>query len=173
MSKKQYHLSSPNKYKELITDLGDVELDGSMRVTIERMPNTRTAKQNRALHKYLTLLSKALNDSGHSFWGVMLRRPMEVMEQIRLECMDDMADAECRGAMNAVGRIMEAMPKADLDWTMETAKEHLWRTTQLHMVGKESTTKPERGEYSKIYEYLNRITSNVFGVSVPWPERDE
>ena len=57
----------------------------------------------------------------------------------------------------------------DIPWTDTSAKNHLWRPIQEAMTGKESTTEPERGDYPKIYETLNRLTAQKFGISLPWP----
>jgi hypothetical protein len=46
-------------------------LDGSYEVTIRKLPQTRTAKQNRALHAYCRLLSENLVESGHSIQEIL------------------------------------------------------------------------------------------------------
>ena len=51
------------------------------------------------------------------------------------------------------------------------AKEYLWRPIQKAITGKTSTTKPERDEYSKIYESLN-VKLAEHGIHVPWPCKD-
>lgn len=62
-------------------------------------------------------------------------------------------------------------PEVDIPWDDDgmMAKEHLWRPIQKIMLDKESTVEPERMEYVKVYEVLNRHLANKFGVSVPWP----
>lgn len=60
----------------------------------------------------------------------------------------------------------------DVPWSEEMAKEYLWRPIQKVMTGKESTTKPERHEYGQIYDTLNRMISEKFGIYVPWPSKD-
>jgi len=67
-------------------------------------------------------------------------------------------------------------PEVDIPWDDDgaMAKEHLWRPIQKIMLDKESTVEPEKMEYVKVYEVLNRHLANKFGISVPWPvnERD-
>ena len=47
-------------------------------------------------------------------------------------------------------------------------KEYLWRPIQKALTGKDSTTKPERHEYSAIYDVLN-LKLAEHGLFVPWP----
>lgn len=60
----------------------------------------------------------------------------------------------------------------DVPWTPELAKDYLWRPIQKAMTGKDSTTKPERGQYSEIYDVLNRHISGKMGVYVAWPSKE-
>lgn len=60
----------------------------------------------------------------------------------------------------------------DVPWSPELAKDFLWRPIQKAVTGKESTTKPERQEYSQIYDVLNRHISGKFGLFVAWPSKD-
>jgi len=64
-------------------------------------------------------------------------------------------------------------PEIDIPWNCETIKEYLWRPIQKAVIGKTSTTKADRTEYTKVYETLNRYTSSKLGVSIPWPSKDE
>ena len=70
-------------------------------------------------------------------------------------------------------RVMK--PEVEIPWDDEgmMAKEHLWRPIQKIMLDKESTTEPERGDYVKVYEVLNRHLSAKFGISVPWPVNEK
>ena len=61
----------------------------------------------------------------------------------------------------------------DVPWTMDLCKERLWRPVQKTMTKKTSTTKPERKQYSEIYEVLNRYTAERFGISIGWPCIDD
>jgi len=61
-------------------------------------------------------------------------------------------------------------PHIDIPWTPEMVKEHLWRTVQIVMFNKESTTELNTKQVSQIYEVMNRHLSQNHGVSVPFPE---
>ena len=64
-------------------------------------------------------------------------------------------------------------PGIEIPWGVQAAKEYLWRPIQKAMTGKDSTTKPHRDEYVKIYEVLNRHLAHKFGISEPWPCKDD
>jgi len=64
-------------------------------------------------------------------------------------------------------------PEIDIPWNVELAKQYLWKPIQKAMIGKESTTKADRSEYTIVYETLNRHTAGRFGISLPWPSKDE
>lgn len=57
-------------------------------------------------------------------------------------------------------------------WNEMLVKDYIWRPVQKAITGKESTTKPERHEYSIIYEAVNRKMAE-YGLFVPWPNRDD
>lgn len=76
--------------------------------------------------------------------------------------------------LNSSGLDMKKVIKQDVDipWTMDAVKTYLWKPIQKAVTGLDSTTKPERSQYSDIYEVLNRHLGQKFGISVQWPSRD-
>lgn len=60
----------------------------------------------------------------------------------------------------------------EVPWTPELVKDHLWRVIQKAVTSHDSTTKPETGDYGKIYEVLNRHLSSKLGIFVAWPSKD-
>lgn len=96
----------------------------------------RTLKQNKAIHKYFSLLSEEFNNAGLSMTKVL-------------------------------------KPGIDIDWTPEMIKKYLWKPVQDTMLDKKSTTKLNTKEVSKIYETLNRLTAQKFGISVVFPSNEE
>lgn len=74
-------------------------------------------------------------------------------------------------ALNDAGLDMKKTLKPDIDipWTMENAKEYLWRPVQKALTKNDSTTKPTTKDYIYIYEVLSRHMVEKFGVNVPWP----
>lgn len=60
-------------------------------------------------------------------------------------------------------------PEVEIPWTLESAKEFLWRPIQKALTRKDSTTKPTTKDYVYIYEVLSRHLVDKFGVNVPWP----
>ena len=63
-------------------------------------------------------------------------------------------------------------PEIDIPWTCDLAKTYLWKPIQKAVIDKDSTTKADRSEYTKVYEVLNRHTAEKFGICVPWPCRE-
>lgn len=60
--------------------------------------------------------------------------------------------------------------KVDLDWTMESVKELLWRPAQKAILGKVSTTKlKKQQDIDTVFEHLNRHLAEKFGVHIPFP----
>ena len=57
----------------------------------------------------------------------------------------------------------------EIDWNGDLVLDLLWRTLQVAITGKKSTTEPSPEEYIKIYDTINRHLSFNFGVHVPWP----
>jgi hypothetical protein len=77
-------------------------------------------------------------------------------------------------ALNDAGWDMKRFVKVEFDipWTGTSVKDTIWREIQLAMLGKKSTTEPETGEYSQIYEVACRVISQRTGVFIAWPSKD-
>jgi hypothetical protein len=78
-------------------------------------------------------------------------------------------------AFNDAGLSMQLVLKetAELSWTKDSVKHELWRRIQKALRKKTSTKKLNRVEPSDIYEHVNRFTAEKFGISIPWPSKDE
>lgn len=77
-------------------------------------------------------------------------------------------------ALNDAGLDMKTVLKEEVDipWTMESAKNHLWRPIQIIMQEKESTAEADRSDYTEVYEVISRHLQQKHGVSIPlWPDR--
>lgn len=76
--------------------------------------------------------------------------------------------------LNDAGLDMKAVlkPEVEIPWTLENAKNHLWRPIQKLALGKESTTELTTAEISKVYDIINRHLAK-FGISVPFPSEEE
>lgn len=76
--------------------------------------------------------------------------------------------------LNDAGLDMKTVLKEEVEipWTMESAKNHLWRPIQIIMQEKESTAEADRNEYSEVYEVISRHLQQKHGISIPlWPDR--
>lgn len=77
--------------------------------------------------------------------------------------------------LNEAGLDMRAVlkPGADIPWTAQTAKDHLWRPIQNALTGKESTADASRVEYGEVEEVLCRHLAEKLGIQAPpWPKKD-
>ena len=76
-------------------------------------------------------------------------------------------------ALNAAGLDMKKTlkPQAEIPWTMETAKDHLWRPIQEAMGKPESTEDLGTVDPSEVYNVLQRHIAAKFGINVEWPDR--
>ena len=92
----------------------------------------RTLTQNRAMHKYFSLLADEFNAAGLDMKKIL-------------------------------------KPEIDIAWTPTSIKEYLWKPIQKAMFSKESTTKLETNEITKIYETLNRFTAEKHQIGIDFP----
>lgn len=58
------HLSTQDRINSAIKQLAEIKPNGEYEIEIKKLPKTRTALQNRALHLYLDQVSKELNEKG-------------------------------------------------------------------------------------------------------------
>ena len=72
-------------------------------------------------------------------------------------------------ALNEAGLPMQKVLTVDIDWNPENVKEYLWRSVQKSQLKKESTTQLTKAEVTQVYETLNRLLGEKFGVHVPFP----
>lgn len=59
----------------------------------------------------------------------------------------------------------------EISWNQDTVKDTLWRRIQVAILGKESTTKLNADEVTRVYDTLNRWTGTTFGIAVQFPEK--
>lgn len=79
-------------------------------------------------------------------------------------------------ALNEAGYDMRRTLRhdADIPWTQETVKDHLWRPIQEALTGKHSTTEITTVEPTEIHEVLSRHLASRLGVTCPpWPKKRE
>lgn len=71
MSNHTIHIDSHQAKEEVYKSLLAMDCNGEFEITIKRLPKTRTSKQNRALHKYCSLLAGELNQGGYTVQKVL------------------------------------------------------------------------------------------------------
>ena len=71
--------------------------------------------------------------------------------------------------LNDAGLDMKKVITVDVPWSAETIKEWIWKPVQKAQLLKESTTEMTTAEVNKVYETVNRLMAEKFGVHVSWP----
>ena len=76
--------------------------------------------------------------------------------------------------LNDAGYDVGTTIKVPVDFTKDTVKKYMAKPvmTALHP-DIEHTSDLDTTQISELYEHLNRLTAEKFGVSVPWPSYDE
>lgn len=81
--------------------------------------------------------------------------------------------AELSVKLNEGGYDVGATITVKVDFTPDTVKEYMFKPIMKAMYpDKTSTTELDTIEISKVYENLNRLTAEKFGIGLLWPSRD-
>ena len=75
-------------------------------------------------------------------------------------------------SFNDIGLDMRRTLRHDIDipWTMETVKEYMFNFISLAMYDKTSS-ELDTIQMQKVYETLNRHTSDKHGIGLEWPDK--
>ena len=63
-------------------------------------------------------------------------------------------------------------PEIAIPWTQKTIKQFLWRSIQIALLQKQSTTELSTAEVSQVYDVLNKHLGEKFGVHVDFPSQE-
>ena len=75
-------------------------------------------------------------------------------------------------ALSDAGLDIKHVIKADVPWTMDSVKNLMWRPIQKALLGKESTTSLKKNEIDTVYEVMNRLLGEKYGIHVDFPSED-
>ena len=75
-------------------------------------------------------------------------------------------------ALSDAGLDIKTVIKADVPWTPESVKDLMWRPLQKALLGKQSTTKLKKEEIDQVYDVMNRLLGEKFGIHVPFPSKE-
>ena len=75
-------------------------------------------------------------------------------------------------ALSDAGLDIKTVIKADVPWIPENVKDLMWRPLQKALLGKQSTTKLLKEEIDKVYDVMNRLLGERFGIHVPFPSKE-
>ena len=129
--------------------------------------DTTTVENEFQLNAYIDLVKKNFKEHGAITYSYKKGRRRSGVQNnsLQLYCQR-MADA-----LNDAGFDMKYIMKddADIPWSKDSVREHLWMGIQKAVTGQSSTTEPSTTEYVNIYDILNRHMINKHGIAVEWP----
>lgn len=122
---------------------------------------------------------RKLVEQGHTVYVRWSLEEMPADDDPRTDQQRKAIEVYCRNlaeTLNLGGldqrKVLAAMKEgAEIPWSQATCKENLWRTIQIALLNKKSTTKLLPPEVSRVYEVLNRFLVERFNVSIPFPSR--
>jgi len=126
---------------------------------------SRTILQNSAMHKYFSLLAGELNDAGYTVNYVLNKRRNETIEKVF-----DWASSKCKCAI--FDKMKERILRQDeneVEWTMYSVKDIVWRGIQEVLFGNRSTTLLKSDEITQVYKNVNKVMSDKTGITVAFP----
>lgn len=139
------------------------------------MKETITINSLPALAKTLTMLDEEWHKD-HFLEIKIVRRAKQRTDQqrkaIEVYCRE-LATALNDAGLDQRAVLAQMREGVEIPWQQETVKDTLWRRIQVAILGKESTTKLNADEVSRVYDTLNRWTGATFGVSVQFPEKKQ
>lgn len=136
------------------------------RITINSLP---------ALAQALTMIDNAWHEERFLEIKIVRRAKQRTDQQrkaIEVYCRE-LATALNDAGLDQRAVLAQMREGVEIPWQQETVKDTLWRRIQVAILGKESTTKLNADEVSRVYDTLNRWTGATFGVSVQFPEKKE
>jgi len=128
----------------------------------------RTLAQNNALHLYFSHIATVLNDSGYSIKKALNHETEYIIEKVFM-WGETKIDSPVLQKMK--DRILNN-GGVDIDWSMTTVKELIWRPIQKARLDKDSTTNLTRSDIDVVYDTVNRFLASRFGIAVPFPNRE-
>lgn len=60
----------------------------------------------------------------------------------------------------------------DIPWNAKSVKEYLWRPIMHSQLGKESTTELTTGEIDQVFDTMNRLLAQKFGLHIEFPSEE-
>ena len=136
------------------------------------MNGTITINSLPALAQALTMIDNAWHEQ-HFLEIKIVRRAKQRTDQqrkaIEVYCRE-LATVLNDSGLDQRAVLAKMKEGVEIPWSQDTVKDTLWRRIQVAILGKESTTKLNADEVSRVYDVLNRWTGTTFGISVPFPE---
>lgn len=123
-----------------------------------------------SLDFYIKFVTQQFEESGYTTYSYVKGKQRTSVESNALHAYC----GKLAKALNDSGQDMRMVKDdVDLPWSKETVKELLWKPVQKAVTGEVSTRKVKSGDYSKVFDVLNRHLSTNKGVQVMWPSKGE
>lgn len=175
MSNQEQQIRTDSDANQIISKILELPKTGAYKVCITKIAMQRTLLQNASLHKYCTLMAKALDESGVDYWGVLLSRTVAFLdyEKAQIDKKGVNVHPHDESGLRIIQGVYDSLPKFSCQWNGDLFKENVWRPFLFTAFKKISTTNMAREECTTIYENINRYFASNYGVSVPWPTQKE
>ena len=131
-----------------------------------------TIKNEEAKNQFIARVEELFEKHGHIEIQYSTEKPRTIAQNNALHLWL----GQVAGLLNEKGLDMKKVlkPEVDIPWTLQSAKDHLWRPIQRLMTGEESTKDAKRAEYIEIHETICRHLAQTKGVELPkWTSRND
>jgi hypothetical protein len=124
-------------------------------------------------------MSQGLNEAGYSVNRVIGKHQIMVklLEWFTNQMMRLHLDPKTKGfIINVNNKVLERLEKefsVDIEWNTELFKDLIWRPVQIAMIKKKSTAQLTIEELQTVYETVNRIVSEKYGVGYQFPSVEQ
>jgi len=143
--------------------------------------DARSVQANKALHLYCKQLAEALNDAGYSVSFVLNHKRFEMIDKVFEWGIKQITRKtvlqKFLGFLSVIFNKMKdrilAKEEDELTWTMLMVKDSIWRTVQIALLDKESTTTLEPKDIDLVYKNVNAIMTKRYGISIRFPSQEE
>ncbi len=136
----------------------------------EKRTDKRSILQNSALHKLFSLIAIELNNGGYSVPYVMNKKQHSLIQEVFNWGKDKMPMAT--KILTKMEDRLLLKNEEEMEWNMILVKELLWKKLQEALLKKTSTTQLTKGEVDEVYNVLNRLLGEKFGIHVEFPSEE-
>lgn len=169
----KWYLQEQKEEKLKLTPLTEIE---DIAFEIKSTKKARSVKQNASLHLYCAKVAKALNNGGFTVQKFLRRKQEKKIELIfnnlSLRLGLSVSQDDLKLIQDAKEDILGSQD-LELEWTMQTVKDIIWRNIQLAIFkDKTSTTELSSEEVTQVYKAVDRYLVGIGVESVDFPSEE-